>query len=112
MRKFKLKHDTNGYLGMPTGKIYNENDTPEGASITILEMTKNYPDDWEEVFEEDVVDNSILSNYKIVFTAYRMGILDTVVKVVSLKSNESLEQRIKELRKKDNVLSLKDVVKL
>ena len=51
MRRFKLL-TTSGYPGMLfKGKIYEGSEKPSGSTLSVIEMVRAYPDDWEEVFD-------------------------------------------------------------
>lgn len=51
MRRFKLL-TTSGYPDMLfKGKIYEGSEKPSGSTLSVIEMVRTYPDDWEEVFD-------------------------------------------------------------
>ena len=51
MRRFRLL-TTLGYPGMLfKGKIYKGSEKPSGSTLSVIEMVRAYPDDWEEVFD-------------------------------------------------------------
>ena len=55
MRQFKFVGDPHGYNNVPVfGSTYDENDLFMILTTrTILEWSKIYPEDWQEVFEND-----------------------------------------------------------
>lgn len=56
MRKFKLL-TKDGYINpfWEIGKIYDENFIGCGSDYTVGQLQKDYPQDWQEVFEEEKV---------------------------------------------------------
>jgi hypothetical protein len=53
MRKFRFIGDPSEWDGdLEKDKIYAETFSPKGWNYNIVEGALNYPDDWEEVFDE------------------------------------------------------------
>ena len=50
MRRFRLKSPI-GYPGWSRTKIYNENHQAIYTDVIVIDLVRDYPDDWEEVFD-------------------------------------------------------------
>ena len=50
MRRFRLKSPS-GYPGWSRAEIYNENQPTIYTDCKVIDLVRDYPDDWEEVFD-------------------------------------------------------------
>ena len=50
MRRFRLSNGL-GYPSESRSKIYGEKEIPWGSGVSVLDMVKKFPSDWEEVFD-------------------------------------------------------------
>ena len=51
MRRFRLKDSAVGYPSFNKAEIYNENHRDLRLDVTVTDLVRSCPEDWEEVFD-------------------------------------------------------------